>query len=75
MLFLGIIAIGALCYSYLIPELSFIDATYYVVCTVSSVGFGDIVPATVVARIFTLPYAVVGITCESSSALDELRNR
>lgn len=40
MWFLAIIAVGSLCNSFLIPELSFLDATYYSICTISSVGFG-----------------------------------
>ncbi|GAA5836717.1 hypothetical protein JCM9279_007635 [Rhodotorula babjevae] len=61
MTFLLNLAIGSLCYSYLIADLRFIDSMYFTECILTSVGFGDILPESVGARIFTLFYAPLGI--------------
>ncbi|GAA5868527.1 hypothetical protein JCM3774_005417 [Rhodotorula dairenensis] len=57
-LYLGL---GALCYFYLIPDLRFVDALFFVEVTVFTVGFGDPVPVTPGAKTFTVLYASVGI--------------
>ncbi|VBB07198.1 ion channel [Lucifera butyrica] len=45
----------------LIEHLSLIDAVYLTVVTVSTVGFGDIVPATISGKIFTATLIVFGV--------------
>ncbi|GAA5984694.1 hypothetical protein JCM10908_003463 [Rhodotorula pacifica] len=57
-LYLGL---GALCYFYLIPDLRFVDALFFVEVTVFTVGFGDPVPVTPGAKTFTGIYASIGI--------------
>ncbi|CAK5272536.1 unnamed protein product [Mycena citricolor] len=59
-LLLTYIALGALIYSYLL-HLNFIDAMYFTLVTIETVGFGDISPKTAGARVFTCFYAVFGI--------------
>lgn len=54
------IALGAL-FNSLLMHLSFIDGLYYSVVTIETIGFGDIVPKSVGARVFTGFYSVVGI--------------
>ncbi|TNY23834.1 voltage-gated potassium channel, partial [Rhodotorula diobovata] len=61
MLFLLNMGVGALCYSYLISGLRFVDSLYFTQCIVTSVGFGDIVPETPGAKAFTMVYAPLGI--------------
>lgn len=70
------IALGALANSFLIvssvlaiyllisscfQDLDFIDALYFTVVCIETVGFGDIVPLTTGARIFTCAYVAVGV--------------
>ncbi|GAA5899619.1 hypothetical protein JCM8208_000606 [Rhodotorula glutinis] len=61
MTFLLNLGLGSLVYSYLIPDLRFIDSMYFTECILTSVGFGDILPESVGSRIFTLFYAPLGI--------------
>ncbi|GAA6036322.1 hypothetical protein JCM8097_001666 [Rhodosporidiobolus ruineniae] len=58
LLYLGI---GAISFHYLIPGQDFIAALYFTIVTISTVGFGDIVPVTVRSRIFSLFYDPIGI--------------
>lgn len=54
------IALGSLVNSYLL-SLSFINALYFTVTTIETIGFGDIVPDTPGSRIFICFYAAFGI--------------
>lgn len=54
------IAFGSLVNSFLL-SLSFINALYFTVTTIETIGFGDIVPDTPGSRIFICFYAAVGI--------------
>ncbi|KAM0791088.1 hypothetical protein ACM66B_004379 [Microbotryomycetes sp. NB124-2] len=56
------IGLGSLCYTFLInPNLSYIDSMYFTITTIESVGFGDITPNTLQARIFAFFYDTVGL--------------
>ncbi|KAF8217673.1 hypothetical protein K438DRAFT_1795430 [Mycena galopus ATCC 62051] len=59
-LLLCYIALGALITSFLM-SLDFIDAMYFALVSIETVGFGDIQPRTTGARIFTCIYASLGI--------------
>ncbi|TFK37156.1 hypothetical protein BDQ12DRAFT_653043 [Crucibulum laeve] len=54
------IALGALVHGYLL-HLTFIDALYFTVASIETIGFGDITPDTTGRRIFTCVYSVIGI--------------
>ncbi|EJD43365.1 voltage-gated potassium channel [Auricularia subglabra TFB-10046 SS5] len=60
MIFLCWIALGALCNTF-INDLDFVSALYFTLCSVETVGFGDIVPRSTGARVFNILYVVVGI--------------
>ncbi|KAJ8688704.1 Potassium channel, variant 3 [Pleurotus ostreatus] len=54
------VALGALVHSYLL-QLSFINALYFSVVTIETVGLGDITPETTGARVFVCFYAAFGV--------------
>ncbi|KAF9494794.1 voltage-gated potassium channel [Pleurotus eryngii] len=54
------VALGALVHSYLL-QLSFINALYFSVVTIETVGLGDITPKTTGARVFVCFYAAFGV--------------
>ena len=45
----------------LVEDLRWLDALYFSVITVSTVGYGEITPDTAAGKIFTMVYVVVGI--------------
>ncbi|KAJ7150894.1 hypothetical protein C8R43DRAFT_887165 [Mycena crocata] len=59
-LLLCYIAFGALIHSILLG-LNFIDAMYFTLVSIETIGFGDIKPHTTGARLFTCIYAACGI--------------
>lgn len=60
MILLVWIAVGAGVYSALI-DIPFHTSLYFTVVTIETIGFGDITPKTVAARIFTFFYALIGL--------------
>jgi voltage-gated potassium channel len=51
------------------PEIgSLIQALYYTVITVSTVGYGDYIPKTDVARLFTVSLVLLGLVCATTAA-------
>ncbi|KAG6853255.1 hypothetical protein C0991_005713, partial [Blastosporella zonata] len=60
MVLFAYIGFGALVETFLI-KLSYLDALYFTIVTIETVGFGDIVPVTTGARIFTCLYSIFGI--------------
>lgn len=60
MLTLTVILLGGLFYSF-IEGWAFIDAVYFSTVTIATIGYGDFSPQTVIGKIFTIGYIVVGI--------------
>ncbi|PLW43039.1 hypothetical protein PCANC_03766 [Puccinia coronata f. sp. avenae] len=56
------IGIGAVIFALLEShQITFSDALYFSVCTVTTVGFGDITPTRSVTRVFNFFYAIAGV--------------
>lgn len=59
---LAVTAIGIASIFYWIVEgWSILDATYFSVVTIATVGFGDLTPHTALGKIFTIAYVISGI--------------
>lgn len=57
----GTYALGHYYSGFNVPIVSPLDAAYFTVITVATVGYGDIVPVTAAARIFVMVLVLVGI--------------
>jgi len=55
-----VIAIGSIVYHYL-EDWSWVDALYFSVVTLTTVGFGDFAPQTDEGKLFTIFYIILGI--------------
>jgi voltage-gated potassium channel len=57
---LSLISGGSLFY-WLVEGWSLLDATYFSVITIATVGYGDLAPKTAAGKIFTMIYVLCGI--------------
>jgi voltage-gated potassium channel Kch len=57
----GLIASGAAVVFMLLEDWRFIDALYFAVVSMATVGYGDFVPKTGAGKIFTIGYMLIGI--------------
>jgi len=57
----GALLLGALVYHFL-EGWSLLDALYFSVVSLATVGYGDLVPTTPAAKVFTILYVLNGIT-------------
>lgn len=57
---LVLIASGAVFYHY-VEQWSYLDAVYFCVVTLATVGYGDFAPKTDLGRLFAIPYIIVGV--------------
>jgi voltage-gated potassium channel len=55
-----VIGTGTIFYRF-VEDLRWIDSLYFCVITLTTVGYGDISPATNAGKVFTIAYVVVGI--------------
>lgn len=60
LLALTVISTGVMFYHY-VEKLSWLDAIYFSVMTITTVGYGDIYPSTEIGKIFTMAYVLVGL--------------
>lgn len=56
----GLVVIGTVVYHFL-EGWSWIASFYFSACTITTVGYGDLVPTTDASRLFTAFYALVGV--------------
>ncbi|BGP48693.1 Potassium channel [Rhodotorula kratochvilovae] len=59
--FCSLLLVGSVCYRYLISDVTYLDTVYFCIQSLLTVGFGDIVPDTTGAQIFSLFFNTVGI--------------
>jgi hypothetical protein len=56
----GVLLVGTLVYHWL-EGWSFLDALYFCVISLATVGYGDLTPTTPLAKIFTIGYVINGV--------------
>jgi hypothetical protein len=56
----SVVAVGTIAYV-LIEGWTVLDAAYFCVVTLATVGFGDLHPTTELGRLFTIGYIIVGV--------------
>jgi len=52
---------GGMVFYHIVEKLSWVNAYYFCVVTLSTVGYGDITPHTALGKIFTTFYIMVGV--------------
>ncbi len=61
----GLAAVGVLCFGatffHFTEKLKWLDAFYFSTITLTTVGYGDIVPKTDAGKFFTIFYVIIGI--------------
>jgi len=57
---LSVLVLGTLVYHWL-EGWSYLDALYFCVITLATVGYGDLTPTTDVAKVFTIIYVINGV--------------
>lgn len=60
-LFTIVVLAGGTVFYHFIEKLSYVDALYFSVITLTTVGYGDISPQTQIGKLFTVGYVLVGI--------------
>ena len=56
-----LIVVGTVVYK-LLEDWSWVDAVYFSVVAVTTVGFGDLTPSTDASKLFTVVYVLIGIS-------------
>ena len=57
---LGLIAVGAAYYR-AVEDFSWVDSFYFAIVTLTTVGYGDVVPVTTSGKVFTMFYLLIGV--------------
>ncbi|SCV72037.1 BQ2448_4731 [Microbotryum intermedium] len=80
--FMGTICVGSVMTKFLNSFNSFLDSIYFVIQTITTTGFGDLVPKTMASRIFSIFYDTWGILSFAvvvafvrSTALEAMQNQ
>lgn len=55
-----LLTVGVVFYHH-VERLNYLDAVYFCVTTLATIGFGDITPKTNAGKLFTIFYAIIGI--------------
>lgn len=69
----GVLLTGAIFY-HQVENLSWVDAFYFCTITLTTIGYGDIVPHTDTGKIFTIFYVLAGVSILASFANVFLKN-
>lgn len=54
--------LGGTVFYHLVERFSWLDALYFSVVTLATVGYGDFAPKTAAGKVFTIFYILIGIT-------------
>ncbi len=57
----GAVLLTGTVFYHLVEKLSIVDAFYFSVITLTTVGYGDISPQTTAGKLFTAAYVIIGI--------------
>lgn len=60
LLFVGIMVVGTYAYNF-VEGWNMLDSAYFVVITVTTIGYGDLVPITNTGKIFTMFFSFFGV--------------
>lgn len=58
--FIGIVGVGTIAYHFL-EGWSYVDAMYFSVITLTTIGYGDMHPVLVATKVFTIIYSLLGV--------------
>ncbi len=61
LLFVGLLLLGATYFYYKMEGWSIVDALYFSVMTMSTIGYGDLAPSSDTSKLFTVVYAFLSI--------------
>lgn len=70
----GLMAVGTVAYR-LLEDWSWVDALYFSVVAITTVGFGDITPSTDGSKLFTIVYILAGISLVTTYLNLRLKHR
>jgi hypothetical protein len=57
----GVVVIVGVAFYTIVEQWSWLDALYFCIVTLGTVGYGDITPTTQLGKIFTIIYIIVGL--------------
>lgn len=63
---IGLLAFGTIVYHYL-EDWSWVESLYFVVVTLTTVGYGDLHPTTEISRLFTILFILIGVSIAVTS--------
>ena len=64
---MSVLSIGVVFYHH-VEHLKWLDALYFSVITLTTVGYGDIVPTTDLGKLFTVFYVLIGVGIIAATA-------